>query len=180
MLITIASAFLARRHLRTGRGDRTGAFRTAAIMFIAQFAALLLRARHFSSSDIEGSRVTGLAGVALLSATTIWLLYLAFEPYVRRFWPTLLIGWTRLLSGRVRDPLVGRDILVGAAAGTIAALLTASREIIPELAGLKLAHAGPAAGVDPARHALRGRRGARNAAPRVQQRASRSSASSCS
>ena len=72
----------------------------------------------------------------------IWLLYMAFEPYVRRFWPTLLIGWTRLLSGQVRDPLVGRDILVGAAAGTIAALLTASREFIPAMAGLKLVSPG--------------------------------------
>jgi hypothetical protein len=34
---------------------------------------------------------------------------------------------------RVRDPLVGREVLVGAAAGTIAALLIASREIIPHL-----------------------------------------------
>ena len=28
-----------------------------------------------------------------------------------------LISWTRLLSGRVRDPLVGRDILIGVLAG---------------------------------------------------------------
>jgi serine/threonine-protein kinase len=79
---------------------------------------------------------------ALLDGTTIWLLYMAFEPYVRRFWPSLLIGWTRLLSGRLRDPLVGRDILIGAAAGTIAAMLTASREIVPELLGLKLVTPG--------------------------------------
>jgi len=139
MMIVVAGALLARRHLRTGRGDRTGAFRTAAIIFVTQFAALFLRARHYASFDIERGRVSSMIGVALLAATTIWILYMAFEPYVRRFWPTLLIGWTRLLSGRVRDPLVGRDILIGAAAGTIAALLIASREIIPELAGLKLA-----------------------------------------
>ena len=63
---------------------------------------------------------------------------MAFEPYVRRFWPELLIGWTRLLSGRVRDPLVGRDVLIGVAAGTVAALLTMSREYIPQLAGWTL------------------------------------------
>ena len=45
------------------------------------------------------------------------LMYLAFEPYIRRFWPTLLISWNRLLTGRFRDPLVGRDLLVGAAVG---------------------------------------------------------------
>jgi hypothetical protein len=37
---------------------------------------------------------------------------------------------------------VGRDILIGAAAGTIAAMLTASREIVPELLGLKLVTPG--------------------------------------
>jgi serine/threonine-protein kinase len=57
---------------------------------------------------------------------------------VRRFWPQLLIGWTRLLSGRVRDPLVGRDILVGVAAGTVGAMLIASRELIPHLARLPM------------------------------------------
>jgi serine/threonine-protein kinase len=138
----IASAFLARRHLRSGRCDRRGALRTAAIMFVSQSGALLLRARHYPSFDIEAARVTDLLGVALTNATLIWLLYMAFEPYVRRFWPTLLIGWTRLLSGQVRDPIVGRDILVGAAAGTIAALLNTSREFIPVMAGLKLASPG--------------------------------------
>jgi hypothetical protein len=142
VLIMVASAFLARRHLRSGRGDRRGAFRTAATIFIAQVAALLLRTRHYASFDIETGRVTDLIGVALLSAVIIWMFYMAFEPYVRRFWPTLLIGWTRLMSGQVRDPLIGRDILIGVAAGTIAALLTASRELVPDLAGWKLASPG--------------------------------------
>ena len=34
-----------------------------------------------------------------------------FRPACR--WPQTLIAWTRLLAGRLRDPLVGRDILVG-------------------------------------------------------------------
>ena len=142
VLIMIASAFLARRHLRSGRGDRRGAFRTAAILFVSQACALLLRARHYALFDIEASRAIELLGAALVSSVTIWLFYMAFEPYVRRFWPTLLIGWTRLLAGQVRDPLVGRDILVGVAAGTIAALLTASREFIPVMAGLPLVSPG--------------------------------------
>src|SRR5206468_2586371 len=54
--------------------------------------------------------------------TVAALLYLALEPYVRRRMPELLIGWTRLLDGRWRDPRVGRDVLVGALAGSIMAL----------------------------------------------------------
>ena len=42
-----------------------------------------------------------------------WLLYIALEPHLRRVWPETMIGWSRLLAGSVRDPLVGRDVLVG-------------------------------------------------------------------
>ena len=39
-------------------------------------------------------------------AVRYWLYYLALEPYVRRLWPQALISWSRVLAGRVRDPLV--------------------------------------------------------------------------
>ena len=42
---------------------------------------------------------------------------MAVEPFVRRRWPRSLIAWTRLLSGRVRDPLVGSHLLIGTACG---------------------------------------------------------------
>ena len=50
-------------------------------------------------------------------ARILWVLYLALEPYGRRFWPDGLLGWTRLLSGHVRDPRIGREILIGCAFG---------------------------------------------------------------
>jgi eukaryotic-like serine/threonine-protein kinase len=138
LLVSLVALLLPRRHFRSGRGDRAGAFRTAVVVFVAVFAALLLRARHYAWLGVEWNRVSLMLGIALFTAVTFWLLYMAFEPYVRRFWPQLLIGWTRLLSGRVRDPLVGRDLLVGVAAGTVAAMLIASREIVPHLAGLPM------------------------------------------
>lgn len=63
---------------------------------------------------------------ALLIASIVWTFYAAVEPHVRRRWPQMLVGWSRLLDGRWRDPLVGRDLLVGSAvavAGTAAVLL---------------------------------------------------------
>ncbi len=51
-----------------------------------------------------------------------WMLYLAIEPYARRYWPRAIISWTRLLAGRIRDPMVGRDILFGCVAGAIVPL----------------------------------------------------------
>jgi len=53
----------------------------------------------------------------LLGAAIVGLMYVALEPFVRRRWPQLLVSWNRLLSGRVRDPRVGSDLLIGAAFG---------------------------------------------------------------
>src|SRR6185295_7712614 len=63
---------------------------------------------------------------------TVWVMYLAIEPYVRRFWPDGLLGWTRLLSGRLRDPRAGRDVLIGLtlAAGTMA--LETAQGLLPQ------------------------------------------------
>jgi serine/threonine-protein kinase len=56
-----------------------------------------------------------LAGEALQFGAMVCVLYFALEPYVRRRWPTSLITWSRLLAGDWRDPLVGRDVLLGVA-----------------------------------------------------------------
>jgi hypothetical protein len=134
--ILAVAALLARRHLRTGRGDRRGAFRTAAVMFVTLAAGFLTGTRLFSDPGVAYDRLGLLLAAALYVAANIWIFYMALEPYVRRFWPQLMIGWTRLLSGRVRDPVVGRDVLVGVAAGTVAAFLIASRELAPRIFGL--------------------------------------------
>ena len=54
-----------------------------------------------------------------------YLVYLALEPFVRRSWPTMLVGWSRALSGRVPDPVVGRDLIVGVVAGLVSLHRTA-------------------------------------------------------
>lgn len=56
-------------------------------------------------------------GQPLWAAGLLWLLYLALEPYVRRFWPSTLVSWSRLMARQFRDPLVGRDILFGVGLG---------------------------------------------------------------
>ena len=50
------------------------------------------------------------------------MIYVALEPFVRRFWPHSLLGWSRLLSGRVRDARVGRETLIGVLFGVALAL----------------------------------------------------------
>jgi hypothetical protein len=49
--------------------------------------------------------------------------YLAIEPYGRPFWPDALRAWTGLWLGRLRDPRVGREMLIGTAFGGLSLLV---------------------------------------------------------
>ena len=60
---------------------------------------------------------------ALFLAGITCTLYLALEPYVRRHWPHAIISWSRVLAGKLRDPLVGRDLLYGVILGLIWAIV---------------------------------------------------------
>ena len=51
------------------------------------------------------------------------MFYLALEPWVRRYWPHTMISWTRYTIRGIRDPLVGRDLLCGAACGALPGVL---------------------------------------------------------
>ena len=62
--------------------------------------------------------------------------YLAVEPFVRRRWPLHLVGSTRLLAGRWRDPLVGRDVLTGSVVGAAFAVVFMTTLAIPAWVGL--------------------------------------------
>jgi protein kinase-like protein len=133
--LMLAGAVLARRNVKLGRGDRRGAFRAAAAIFIAFMAAWLLR-RHVSPLSADMQRMFTSMGIALFQAALLWLTYLGLEPYVRRYSPDSLIGWTRLVGGRWRDPRVGRDVMLGVSAGLAMTLFYAAHNVLPPLAGL--------------------------------------------
>ena len=80
-------------------------------------AGNLLIADHIPDLTKEIPLLLKMTAQSLLSAVMIGLIYLALEPYVRQRWPSLIISWNRLLVGDWRDPLVGRDILVGGMLG---------------------------------------------------------------
>ena len=128
-------AFLARRNLRLGRGDKRGALRAASVIFIMSLTAWALDASHIPSFGIEVGRVFGAIGGALFDAAVLWLTYLGLEPYVRRLAPDSLIGWSRLIGGQWRDPHVGWDVLIGVSAGMGMTLLTALHNVLPPLFG---------------------------------------------
>ena len=126
----VASGVLAWRNLKAGRSDRRGALRLSAAVFVLEIAAWALRASHVADFNTELVLLSRGAGNALLNAGVLGLLYLALEPYVRRSWPDSLISWTRLLSGRLVDPLVGSHVLVGIAYGVASGLLLLATRIL--------------------------------------------------
>jgi serine/threonine-protein kinase len=122
LILLVVAAVLARANLKSGRADRRGAFR------LAVFAAFLLVGiwaglDHVRDISEERNRMFDGIALAMFVGGAMYLIYLALEPFVRRGWPTLLVGWSRVLGGQLRDPTVGRDLLRGTAAGIGYALL---------------------------------------------------------
>lgn len=114
---------LAYRNWRRGRVDLQGANRVAALIFMCVLFLFTAEAHHGGGFDWEIYLSLNAIRWALYTAMEGWLGYLAMEPFVRRRWPDALIAWTRVLAGRLRDPRVGRDLLIGFAVGWGAASL---------------------------------------------------------
>jgi serine/threonine-protein kinase len=132
LTLLVTAVLLARRNIRSGRADRRGAFRLAAFHFFL-FAAFWLFLPHLASVGREMNRLFIYLGLGLFIGGVMYLVYLAMEPFVRRSWPTMLVGWSRALAGRFPDPLVGRDVLVGIAFGLCLTALDQFRGWLPHL-----------------------------------------------
>ena len=119
ILLILAASLLARRNTRLGQGDRRGGARLATFATVSMAGSLLLRANHVPVFQPEWNMINVTIGLGLVLGGLTWLMYIALEPFARRIWPETLISWSRLLQGRLRDPRVGRDLLLGIAVGTI-------------------------------------------------------------
>ena len=130
LLFMLTLALLARHNLRAGRGDRKLAFRLACFFFAAVVLQWIFGTHHVP----ELSQVEVFFGVlyrAFFAFGLAWLFYIALEPYAQGLWPQTLISWVRLLEGRVRDPRVGRDVLLGCAYGIGGALAVHAFRLAP-------------------------------------------------
>jgi hypothetical protein len=112
--LLVVVALVARYNWKSGRADRSGAWRVGMFMLVASGAAALLLV------DVGGllHRFETVSPVLYLAEPVtvgLWsaAIYLALEPWVRRLWPEALLTWSRVVTGRWRDPLVGRDVLIG-------------------------------------------------------------------
>ncbi len=122
---------LAVRNLRLGRVDRKGAFNIFAVIMATSILSWIFGASHVSAADEELELFMKALGPAIFMAGALWLMYIALEPYMRRHFPHRLIGWSRLCAGRLRDPLVGRNVLVGVVAGVVIVLLSRLAPVLP-------------------------------------------------
>jgi predicted Ser/Thr protein kinase len=128
VVVSVTAVLLGVRNLLRRRADLRGAAH-----FIGAFSAWmvtiwLLYGHHNLSVDAELTQLIAIFGFACYIALQSGFFYLALEPAVRRRWPWQFTAWNRLLAGRWRDPMVGRDLLLGLALGsTLYALAEAAR-----------------------------------------------------
>ncbi len=105
--------FLALRNRRMGRGDTKGSLRLAVVLAVLYMLYWALTGHHIASVGGEIIMIYIALGTSLSLGLLVWVLYMALEPYGRKFWPQAMVTWSRMLAGRFRDPLVARDLLFG-------------------------------------------------------------------
>ena len=111
IVIWIAPGIVARFNWRTGRADVRAALRIGAVVFFALLGSMLLNADDALNSFVTRPVLWVALGLGAWAA----MVYIALEPWVRRWWPYTMIGWARVMAGRWRDPIVARDVLVALA-----------------------------------------------------------------
>ena len=109
--------------MRRGRGDRKGTLRFA--IYLGAVRLLWLAGAHHLPVDVETDLLIGHLAWSMYRVGMVSIFYLALEPYARRLWPRMLVSWMRVLDGRFRDPVVGRDALFGCLVGVAFALVGA-------------------------------------------------------
>jgi hypothetical protein len=135
VMALLAGAWLARRNVRAGRADFRGAVMVALWTGGAMLLSGLVSTHYAGGISVIWARLILQIGFILFWSTLIWIDYLALEPFVRRRWPEAMISWTRLLGGRLGDPLVARDILIGITGGFVIVLLGDLVAMVPEWLG---------------------------------------------
>jgi predicted Ser/Thr protein kinase len=136
LALLVLVAGVAAHNWKLQRGDPRGAWRLG--VFTASGYALSL------SLAVEPSALASGVWTALAFSLSLGLVvatvYLALEPWVRRLWPHALITWARVLTGRWRDAVVGRDVLIGAAVACMNAAIQRLAQLAAVQFGATPAH----------------------------------------
>jgi serine/threonine-protein kinase len=132
--LVVGTVSVVRRNIRSKRGDEVGAARLGNFLFLVYLAGWALGTHHLASRSEFGLLIVGMSWAFIISSFAR-LLYFGLEPFVRRRDPHTLIGWARLIGGKIRDPLVGRDVLIGMAYGIVLGVFEYSDNLLVPLFG---------------------------------------------
>ena len=127
ILVFLSALCIAHYNWKAGRADLHGAARVGIFCATLSLINWVFHAHHVASDAEQTLAAAALANAAYLGLE-YWLIYLALEPWVRRYWPQTMITWSRVIAGEWNDPVVGRDLLFGTLFGVIYALLIALYE----------------------------------------------------
>ncbi|MBM3807727.1 MAG: serine/threonine protein kinase [Acidimicrobiia bacterium] len=135
-LLPVGAVWMAWRNWQAGRGDGRGAVKTGGVVTLMTLLTWVLSPPHIADINVEVNRFFIAVGYALFNGALVLSVYLAVEPHVRRLWPTALITWSRITTGRWRrDPMLGRDIVIGAGLGIGLAAMSLVYELLPAVLG---------------------------------------------
>jgi serine/threonine protein kinase len=141
LVVLIGSVPFARYNLRLCRGDTRGALRLALFGLSVCLASWVIGGSHVATAA-EGDLFLRAAMRGVFGAVTLGLTYISFEPFVRRRWPETIVSWSRVLVCGFRDPLVGRDVLLGVLVGVASAAISVFGSLLYELVGFHTIRVG--------------------------------------
>jgi eukaryotic-like serine/threonine-protein kinase len=113
-LMNVGIAVIALYNWRMGRGNVRGALVIGSYVFGTLALLQLMLSPDITEAVLRRPLIMMSLGEGAYAAA----IYLALEPWVRRRWPRAIITWSRVLAARWRDPLVGRDVLIGVVAAS--------------------------------------------------------------
>jgi len=119
--VLTGALYLARYNWRRHCADRRAALRLAAYLVAGRMLVWLFGTDHVLDVKELDSLRAHLAW-SLYYAGVAWIAYVGLEPLLRRDWTQRMVSWVRLIHGHRRDPLVGRDLLLGSLFGVAAML----------------------------------------------------------
>jgi hypothetical protein len=139
LLILVLLALIAGVAAHNGklqRGDPRGAWRLGVYTACGYALSLALAVEPAALASGVWTPLAFSLSLGLIVATV----YLALEPWVRRLWPHALITWARVLAGRWRDTVVGRDVLIGVAVACVNAAIQRLAQLVAIQFGATPAH----------------------------------------
>lgn len=135
--LPLIAGWMALRNVKAGHGDVRGGIKAGVFVACLQLALWIIAPGHIAQLDVELNRFFMAIGFSLFQGGLLLAVYLAVEPSVRRLWPGSLVSWSRVTTGTWRrDPLVGRDLLIGATIGAVLTVVTRSYQFVPMLLGM--------------------------------------------